>query len=163
MRRTLIVIATCLAGLAVAGCGEAPKVTEFTLTQSAPQIEVTDVGPKGDSPDDVFEFVGNLSRDGRPAGHVTGETHIAEMPNTGGVDTGGREERLVLMSFNLPEGELMVVGQSSYHVGEKNLDPGEPMTRPVVGGTKDHIGARGEVTSIKQPDGSYVHRFRLID
>lgn len=156
-RRAIVAVTTCLVSLSVAGCAGGAKVREFTVIQTGTQIEVTDLGPKGDSPGDEFDVVAKLSRDGQPAGYFTGYTHISKMPAAGGVDTGGRQVRVTQFSFNLPEGDLTIVGQGLYRVGDKGLPVGEPVTRPVVGGTKDYIGARGEVVSTWQPDGSVTH------
>ena len=161
-RRAILAVTTCLVRLSVAGCAGGAKVREFTLIQTDTQIQVNDLGPKGDSPGDEIDVVAKLSRDGQPAGYLTGYAHISKMPNAGGVDTGDRQVRVTQFSFNLPEGDLMIVGQGLYRVGERRVPVGEPVTRPVVGGTKDYIGARGEVISTWQPDGSHAQQFRLI-
>jgi hypothetical protein len=120
------------------------------------------VGAKGDSPGDTEEFYAPLTRDGKPAGHVSGVLIIEDMPNdvTG---VAGAEERLTLLNFDLPDGLIMVGGQALYPVGEQTMRPQAPSVRPVIGGTKAYLGARGEVTTTKQSDQTYLHEFHLID
>jgi len=135
---------------------------DFTLLQQAPHIDVTHAGAKGDAPGDSAEFYTPLTRDGKPAGHVSGVMITEDMPNevVGGA---GSEERLELLTFNLPDGEIMVGGTALYPVGQQAMNANEPAVRPVIGGTAAYLGARGEVTTTRQPDQTSLHQFHLVD
>ena len=160
--RLVATISLALLSFPIVGCQTGSAAMDFTLVQAVPDIDVTDAGAKGDSPGDTEEFYAPLTRDGKPAGHVSGVLMIEAMPNdvTG---VAGAEERLTLLNFNLPDGLIMVGGQALYPTGEQTMQPQEPAVRPVIGGTKAYIGARGEVTTTKQSDQTYLHEFHLID
>ena len=160
--RLVATISLALSSFLIAGCQTSSAAMDFTLVQALPDIDITDVGAKGDSPGDTEEFYAPLTRDGKPAGHVSGVLIIEAMPNnvTG---VAGAEERLTLLNFDLPDGLIMVGGQALYPVGEQTMRPQAPTVRPVIGGTKAYIGARGELTTTKQSDQTYLHEFHLID
>lgn len=165
MRRSTLAVVTvpcAVLSLLAAGCAQGPRSMDFSLTQQAPRIDKTDVGAKGDSSGDTEEFYATLIRDGKPAGHISGVLINEDMPNDV-VGVPGAEERLTLLSFNLPDGEIMVGGQALYPAGEQTMKTQDPAVRPVIGGTKAYIGAKGEVTTIKQPDQTYLHQFHLTD
>ena len=155
-------ISLALLSFPIAGCQTGSSAMDFTLVQALPHIDFTDVAAKGDSPGDTEEFYAPLTRDGKPAGHVSGVLMIEDMPNnvTG---VAGAEERLTLLNFDLPDGLIMVGGQAPYPAGEQTMRPQAPAVRPVIGGTKAYLGARGEVTTTKQSDQTYLHEFHLID
>ena len=152
----------------VAGCASGSntaagsRTTEFTLIQQALHIDAADAGAKGDSPGDTEEVYAPLTRDGKPAGHLSGVMIIEDMPNkvVGEADS---EERLELLTFSLPDGEIMVGGTALYPVGQQTMTVNEPAVRPVIGGTKTYLGARGELTTTRQPDQTYLHQFHLVD
>jgi len=160
--RLVATISLALSSFLIAGCQTGSTAMDFTLVQALPQIDLTDVAAKGDSPGDTEEFYAPLTRDGKPAGHVSGVLMIEDMPNnvTG---VAGAEERLTLLNFDLPDGLIMVGGQALYPAGEQTMRPQAPAVRPVIGGTKAYLGARGEVTTTKQSDQTYLHEFHLID
>ena len=160
--RLVATISLALSSFLIAGCQTGSTAMDFTLVQALPHIDFTDVGAKGDSPGDTEEFYAPLTRDGKPAGHVSGVLMIEDMPNnvTG---VAGAEERLTLLNFDLPDGLIMVGGQALYPAGEQTMRPQAPAVRPVIGGTKAYLGARGEVTTTKQSDQTYLHEFHLID
>ena len=156
---------TSLVALSVmaAGCQSSPTTIDFTLVQPSPHVDVTDLGAKGDSPGDTTEIYAPLTRDGKPAGHLAGVLIIEDMPNEV-VAVADREERLTLLNFSLPEGDIMVGGQAMYPAGAGFYQQADgPVVRPVIGGTKAYIGARGELTTTRQPDQSFTQQFHLID
>ena len=160
--RLAATISLALLSFPIAGCQTGSSAMDFTLVQALPHIDFTDVAAKGDSPGDTEEFYAPLTRDGKPAGHVSGVLMIEDMPNnvTG---VAGAEERLTLLNFDLPDGLIMVGGQAPYPAGEQTMRPQAPAVRPVIGGTKAYLGARGEVTTTKQSDQTYLHKFHLIN
>jgi len=169
MRRAtlaLVAVPCAMLSLLVAGCAAGsdtatePKTTDFTLEGAVPHVDVTDAGAKGDSPGDTEELYAPLTRDGKPAGHLSGVMIIEDMPNDV-VGAAGLEERLVLLTFNLPDGQIMSAGVAMYPVGKQTLNANKPVVRPVIGGTKAYLGAKGEVTTTKQPDQTYVHQFHF--
>ena len=57
---------------------------------------------------------------------------------------------------------IVIVGAVNYPAGTLHSRDGAQILRAVVGGTGAHIGARGQVSSVRSPNGSFVHTFTLI-
>jgi hypothetical protein len=67
-------------------------------------------------------------------------------------------ERIGTMVFNLgDENEIIAQGGMTYHKGEKQPKLGLAQKRVVVGGTGKYKGIKGEVTTTRNEDGSYLH------
>ena len=60
-----------------------------------------------------------------------------------------RQERLLIAVFDLPQGQISVLGVSDYREGDLLLPAGEPVTRAIVGGTGAYVGVDGEVTTVR--------------
>ena len=56
----------------------------------------------------------------------------------------------------------MVAGVVNYPAGTLHSRIGVPFVRAVVGGTGTHLGARGEVSSVRSDDGQFTHTFTLL-
>lgn len=57
---------------------------------------------------------------------------------------------------------IVVVGAVTYPPGTLHSRDGAPFLRAVVGGTGAHIGARGQVSSVRSPGGAFTHTFTLV-
>jgi hypothetical protein len=53
------------------------------------------------------------------------------------------------------------MGNSVYPNGAEEIEPNASITIAVTGGTGEYIGARGEVISTRNEDGTYTHKFTL--
>jgi hypothetical protein len=143
----------------LAGCS--PQVSVITLTQvSGDDVELTelDLNPSGDV-GDVTAFEAPVAKDGRPHGSFMGT-----MTKVGSIGDGWnieREERMLTAVFDLPEGQISVLGVSYYNESDRLLSIGEPATRAIVGGTGKYVGVDGEVTTVRNEDGSYTHTLRI--
>ena len=74
------------------------------------------------------------------------------------------EDRVGQLVFDLGEGDsLVVAGASVYETEADEMTPGAPQVRAVVGGTGQYLGARGEVETIRNADGSYEHEFTILE
>jgi hypothetical protein len=49
-----------------------------------------------------------------------------------------------------------------YFEGDELLPAGVLVTRSIVGGTGDYVGIDGEVTTVRNEDGSYTHTLSII-
>ena len=90
---------------------------------------------------------------------------MGSMTKVGAIGTGwreDREERMLTAVFDLPSGQISVLGVSYYTEGDELLPEGEPVTRSIVGGTGDYVGIDGEVTTVRNADGSYTHTLTII-
>lgn len=163
MRRRVtlgITISTAVLGaLVLAGCSSSQ--TTLVLTQvSGDDVELNalDLNPSGDA-GDLTTFEAPITKEGQPYGSLMGT-----MTKVGSLGAGlntEREERMLTAVFDLPEGQISVLGVSYYEEGDLLLPAGEPVTRAIVGGTGAYVGIDGEVTTVRNEDGSYTHTLRI--
>lgn len=163
MRRRLtpaiVFSAAALGALVLSGCTSSQ--TTLVLTQvSGDDVELNglDLNPSGDA-GDLTTFEAPIAKDGEPYGSLMGT-----MTKVGSIGAGlntEREERMLTAVFDLPEGQISVLGVSYYMDGDLLLPAGEPVTRAIVGGTGEYVGIDGEVTTVRNEDGSYTHTLRI--
>jgi hypothetical protein len=55
-----------------------------------------------------------------------------------------------------------VMGALDYPPTAGEFDAGQPVVRAILGGTGKYMGARGQLTSTRNPDGSYTQVFTLL-
>ena len=152
-----------LVALAVlAGCGSPSTGATLTLTQSAAEpvtLTALDLNAAGEA-GDVTAFEGPLQRDGERFGWIMGTmTKVGQIGDGWNAD---REERMLAAVFDLPDGQISVLGVSYYRAGDELLPAGEPVTRAIVGGTGEYVGLDGEVTTVRNEDGSYTHTIVMM-
>lgn len=160
-RRALAImtVTALLGAVMLAGCSSSQ--TTLVLTQvCGDDVEFTalDLNPSGDIAD-VTIFDAPIAKDGQPYGSMMGT-----MTKVGSIGAGlntEREERLLNAVFDLPQGQISVLGVSYYREGDTLLPAGEPERRAVVGGTGEYVGVDGEVTTVRNEDGCYTHTLRL--
>jgi hypothetical protein len=134
----------------------------LTLTQSKGDsvvLTALELNPSGVAGDTTV-FEGPVERDGEPYGSIMGS-----MTKVGALGAGwreDREERMLTAVFDLPNGQISVLGVSYYVEGDELLPAGEPVTRSIVGGTGDYVGIDGEVITVRNEDGSYTHTLSII-
>lgn len=163
MRRRLtpaiVFSAAALGALVLSGCTSSQ--TTLVLTQvSGDDVELNalDLNPSGDA-GDLTTFEAPIAKDGEPYGSLMGT-----MTKVGSIGAGlntEREERMLTAVFDLPEGQISVLGVSYYMQGDLLLPAGEPVTRAIVGGTGEYVGIDGEVTTVRNEDGSYTHTLSI--
>lgn len=127
-------------------------VTVLTLKQSKPTLFTYNNSP-GEVPGRSTYFAAELTKpSGEAFGLLTGnESSIV-------LFQGNQEEaRLRTLTFRLPEGQIVAMGNSVYPNGAVEIEPNTAITIAVTGGTGEYIGARGEVISTRNGDGTYTH------
>ena len=138
----------------------APKNTKIVLVQAAPVI-VHDEGqdPTSAQGDATF-FEASLSRAGKPFGFLSGTIETHDLVREGA----NREVRLRTLIFELPRGQLVAQGVSSYATGPDfvPLDVDEPVVIAITGGTGAYLGATGEVRTTRRADGTYRQVITLL-
>ena len=74
------------------------------------------------------------------------------------------ERRATLMFFTFAErsDQIIAFGAADYTPSAPEFGAGQKVVRPVLGGTGKYIGARGQVTSTRNADGSYTQVFTLM-
>src|SRR6266480_6923273 len=162
----IIGLAAVLGSTLMVACGlhstTAPTET-FTVYEDAPTMKLLDLGEPGNSPGDVFHFFAPLHSS--PGGPVTGEVFgsktLVKLATEANPDL---EQRATLLSFTFSDrhDQIIALGVADYSpsAGEFNAD--KPRARAILGGTGRYMGARGQLTSTRNADGSYTQVFTLL-
>lgn len=159
---SLLTIPVCaaVAGPAAAAPSSAmlaeKKTQRIVLDQGIPDLKVIE-SSQGAS--NIVLFIADLTtKSGAAAGKLTGSiTTIAGSRN--GVAGSARHRELI---FDLPKGQLVALGNSLYPEGATEMDQNKPVTIAIVGGTGRYLGARGEVKTNRNADGTYRHVLTLV-
>jgi Dirigent-like protein len=144
-----------------AGCGGGGGGESLSVVAPAKGLHqaTVDVGPKGTSGGDVYVFDGPLldSDEEERVGNVYGtQTSIAQDSDS--------ETVQAMITYDLEGGDRITVGGiGEYPRGDKSLVENQKFERPILGGTGRYAGARGVVTTVRRPDGSYAHTFEIED
>jgi len=56
----------------------------------------------------------------------------------------------------------VALGARDYPPTAGEFDPGQPVVRAILGGTGKYMGARGQLASTRNADGSYTQVFTLL-
>jgi len=172
MHRTLRPLAAASAVIAIAllaGCGGSSGPTDFTLSQDETHVTEVDVVPKVADPNyvpgnaaDTLVFDAQLTKDGAPFGEIFGEQLVVAEPAPWAPKR-KTEIRRTELTFDLPDGQIVVQGTGPYAKGSWRLAVGKPVVRAIIGGTGAYAGARGEHTGTRQADGTYTHLFHFVN
>jgi hypothetical protein len=163
-------VMTAVAALSVSGliaaCGAHstnPSHDTFTVYEDAPKMGLLDLGQPGNSPGDVYHFFAPLrsSAGGQITGEVFGLKTLFKLATDANPDV---EKRGTLLFFTLGGGQdqIVVFGITDYSPTAGEFVAGQPVVRPVLGGTGKYMGARGQVTSTRNADGSYTQVFTFL-
>lgn len=144
-----------LAPMAVA----APSVTTIVLTQAAPVL-VHDEGDAQSASGDITYFESKLTKAGKAFGTLSGliQTHDVVSDGT------NLETRLRTLVFELPKGQIVATGASTYVTGPDfvPLNAGNRVVIAITGGTGAYLGASGELRTTRNADGTYRQVLRLV-
>lgn len=130
------------------------------LHQEPPALESLDLGAPGATHGDMLAFQAALSGEDGAKAQMFGLLITIDIAD--GEDT--FEDRTGQVHVDFGGGDSIVVaGRSVYAGGEKEMAKGAPQLRAVIGGTGKFIGARGQVTTVRNGDKSYDHVIELIE
>ncbi len=136
------------------------KTTRIVLTQSPPALVHEEGQDARSARGDVTFYEADLLRGGKPYGSMSGtiETHDIV------VDGAPRETRLRTLIFELPKGQLVAKGASTYQTGPDfvPLDIGKPVAIAIIGGTGAYMGATGELRTTRNANGTYRQVITLV-
>jgi hypothetical protein len=101
---------------------------------------------------DATFFKANLKKGGENFGTLSGMITAHDI--AGG---GDNEVRLRQLVFDLPSGQLVAMGSSTYKTGDDfvPLEVGRSTTIAIVGGTGDYFGASGQLVTTRRANGTY--------
>jgi len=109
---------------------------------------------------DTSSFSAELTIDGKPSGAVMGRLETVHLHES---ESGAEWNRASMAVFQFtPTDTIVVVGVVNYPAGTLHARAGVPFVRAVVGGTGTHLGARGELSSVRSDDGTFIHTFTLL-
>jgi hypothetical protein len=140
-----------------------PSMETFTIYEDAPTLTPLDLGPPGNSPGDAYYFSAPLHSS--PGGPVTGEVFGSKtLVKLAGLANPNSEKRATLLLFTFSGGQDQIIafGAIDYPPTAAEFDPGQPVVRPILGGTGRYMGARGQLTSTRNKNGSYTQVFTLL-
>jgi hypothetical protein len=159
-------LAALLASVLITACGahSTNQSTEtFTVYEDAPKMSQLDLGAPGNSLGDVYHFVAALhsERGGPVTGELIGSKTLVKVPTE---TTPNLERRATLMFFTLDDhkDQIIAFGVADYLPTKPEFEQGHSAVRAILGGTGKYMGARGQVTSARNADGSYTQVFTLL-
>jgi hypothetical protein len=162
--RTPAVFGALLLAVGVsAACSSDSDKTSLTVYEDAPTLSPVDAAPPGDSPGDAYYFFAPV-RD-QPGGSVTGQVYgtktMVKPPAPGNPNVEQRATMLFFVFANSQD-QIVVAGVPDYPPNASQFQANQPVLRAVVGGTGKYNGVGGQLTSTRNPDGSYKQEFSLI-
>src|SRR5437773_8941791 len=164
-RRMMAVTALIVSAL-LAACGlrcTSPSSETFTVYQDAPKMSPLDLGAPGNSPGDMYYFSAPLHSS--PGGPVIGEVFGSKtLIKTASDDNPNLEQRATLLIFDFGhrQDQIVVMGVRDYPANAAEFDAGPPHVRAILGGTGKYMGARGQLISNRNANGSYKQVFTLL-
>lgn len=155
----MAVAASVAAASLLVGCAREAETLIVEQPADGVVIETLQQNPESNVGDELI-FESPIVKDGEPFGNL-----IGTMTTVSPLDAGtrpGLEERLLSAVFDLPDGQVSVLGVSYYEPEETLLKDGETFVRAIVGGTGAYVGVSGEVATTRNSDNSYTHVLRLM-
>ena len=159
-------LAALFASVLITACGahSTNQPTEtFTVYEDAPMMTVLDLGVPGNSLGDVYHFSAALhsERGGPVTGEVIGSKTLVKVATDANPNL-ERRATLLFFTFADRKDQIIAFGAADYSPSAAEFDADQPVFRPVLGGTGKYMGARGQVTSTRNADGSYTQVFTLL-
>ncbi len=133
----------------------------FTITQGKPEIKHVDIGVTGMSVGDLFGFEAPFTTKDGKMGRIYGIITIVSIP-TGTNDPFIDRLSSGVLDFGKSD-TLVVTGKTVYGAYHGEIKDNEPQLRAIIGGTGRFIGARGQISTTRNPSGSYEHEIQLLD
>ena len=159
-------LAALFASVLIAGCGahSSNQSTEtFTVYEDAPKMSLLDLGAPGNSLGDVYHFSAPLhsERGGPVTGEVIGSKTLVKVATDANPKHGEASNALVFYLCRWQGPDYCVRSCRLFAVLSRIQcwPAGRP---PILGGTGKYMGARGQVTSTRNADGSYTQVFTLL-
>ena len=150
----------------MAACGPHstnPSTETLTIYQDAPALKPLDLGQPGNSPGDAYYFSAPLhsSHGGPVTGDVFGSKTLVKVATEANSNS---EKRATLLFFTFGNGQdqIIALGAGDYPPTAAEFNAGQPVVRAIMGGTGKYMGARGQLTSTRNADGSYTQVFTLV-
>ena len=130
--------------------------------QELPDLTHIDLDKEGASHGDLLAFDATVSSDNGMKGKLSGFIMTVDIPQK---DHEVFQDRIVQLVFDFGEANTIVVGGRSVypHLDKSEMKKNEPQYRAVIGGTGTFMGARGQVITTRNDDGTYEHLIEVMD
>lgn len=164
--RGMTALAASIASSLMAACGlhcTNPSTETLTVYEDAPKMSLLDLGAPGSSLGDVYHFSAQLRS--KPGGPVTGELMGSKTLIKLASDAEPNLERratLMFFTFADPNDQIIVFGVANYSPNTPEFEAAKPALRAILGGTGKYMGARGQLTTTRNADGTYTQVFTLM-
>jgi len=135
----------------------------LTVYEDAPTLTHLDLGPPGNSPGDVYHFFAPLHSS--PGGPVTGEVFGSKTLFKVATDANPNFEKratLLFFTFGNAQDQIIALGVHDYSPTAAEFNAGKSVVRAILRGTGKYMGARGQLASTRNADGSYTQVFTLL-
>ena len=121
----------------------------------------TSISTTGSGVGAVRTFFIPIAVDGKSANgqYLTGTLTTFAENVSGGLEVRGSNLTFV---FGEEANQLVVGGISLYPPAGATLAPGQRTVRPVIGGSGEYFGARGQVVSVNMGSAGWTHTFRIV-
>lgn len=140
---------------------DAGETGVFLVRQEPPVMAHADLAEEGASHGDMLAFQAKITIEGGASGTLNGLLITVDIAD-GTLDP--LEERVGQLVFDFGNGDsVLAAGQSVYPGTDHEIAADTPQRRAVIGGTGTYMGARGQITTTRNTDGSYEHMFELMD
>jgi hypothetical protein len=151
------------------GCNQNEKKTSHSqntintikLLQELPEITVIDLGKEGHSHGDLIAFDAIFTNNKDLNGKLSGFIMTVDVAT----DTESFHDRMVQMAFDFGDSNTIIIGGKTVYpnfLGAEFIKL-KSQIRAVIGGTGTYMGARGQLTSTRNEDGTYEHLIELMD
>ena len=162
MRRSSLLAVLASLSLAALAPGESQAEGRkmIKLHQDPPALAQIDLGSSGTSHGDILAFEAGLSGENGAKATLMGILTTIDIAE--GEDEFEDRAGQIYVDFG-GGNSLVIAGKSVYQSNGQLMVPGAPQLRAIVGGTGEYIGARGQVTTTRNDDGSYEHVIELLD
>ena len=157
---TLIRFAS-IACLSVSLFSVAQAAQTFSIMQEKPQIQHVDIGAPGMSHGDLLAFEAPFSTKDGKKGTMSGLITTVSLPTGAGDEFLDRIGTIVFDFGGVDS--LVVIGESLYGSGQGEMKDLATQVRAITGGTGRFIGARGQISTTRKPDGLYEHMIQIVD
>jgi hypothetical protein len=156
--------------ITIIGCNQNEKksshsyntINTIKLHQELPDITHMSLGNKEEtSHGDLTAFDAIFTNNKDLNGKLSGFIMTVDVPS----GTESFQDRIVQMAFDFGDSNTIVIGGKTVYPNSLGAEFTKliPQTRAVIGGTGTYMGARGQLTSTRNDDGTYEHLIELMD
>lgn len=148
----------------VTACSDSSDTRTLVLRQEEPELVAYTQDPI-DSPTpaegSLWVFDAAIATESGLTGRLVGNLITTDITEIGANEA--FEDRIGTLVFILGDDQLVVGGGTTYPAAEREMRADLPQVRAVLGGTGAYLGASGQVTTVRNSDGTYTHTFELVD